>query len=228
MIKIKDSSGTVTTAFEGRVIEVRTFTATRNHSDTLDYTDYRDTEVTEALVWLGTHGVPGRAFPGSWEEGKARELLPHEQFAVVDCTNLFAWRAAAVYTAEVDVHPTDGRQPLLWANHIAWQGYNKAAAAAAAARLEALKAKEAEIAEENARRAAARAAKAEAKAAASKAAADALLAKAPKKGTVVTVGSFKGKVFWTGAAKHRGAYAARVGVRDSRGETRWFGVEELS
>ncbi|MBM3301367.1 MAG: hypothetical protein FJY85_15615, partial [Deltaproteobacteria bacterium] len=44
--------------FPNRVVRVQRMTEERNWSDTLDYSDWRSTNVVYALVWLGTHGVP--------------------------------------------------------------------------------------------------------------------------------------------------------------------------
>ena len=33
---------------------------------------------------------------------------------------------------------------------------------------------------------------------------------------------FTGKVFWMGVSKYRGAYNARAGVKDSKGEVAWI------
>jgi hypothetical protein len=36
------------------------------------------------------------------------------------------------------------------------------------------------------------------------------------------VDGFTGKVFWMGVSKYRGAYNARAGVKDSKGEVAWI------
>jgi hypothetical protein len=88
-------TGETQTLHAGRVIEVRNFKATRNHSDTLDYTDFRTADCTEALVYVGRHAKRG------WET-EARELSITERFRTIDCTNLFVWRGAPSRSAEVD------------------------------------------------------------------------------------------------------------------------------
>ena len=67
----------------------------------------------------------------------------------------------------------------------------------------------------------ARDAKKTAKEAVLKAEAEKLLSRIPAKGTVVTVDGFTGKVFWAGVSKYYGAFNARAGVKDSKGEVRW-------
>ncbi len=81
---------TETRAYEGRVVKVRKYVADRNHSDTLDYTDFRSTQVTEALVYMGRHGKPY----WNYIDQADRDLELHERFAWVDCTNLFTWRGS--------------------------------------------------------------------------------------------------------------------------------------
>lgn len=92
----------VTVKHEGCVIELRTFNARRNMSDTLDYTDFRDVECTEALVYVGR---VISAF--DYAEGKhvERPALPLERFAWVDCSNHFTWRGSDIVTVEVDAFP---------------------------------------------------------------------------------------------------------------------------
>lgn len=100
--------------FAGRVIRIEKVTESRNHSDTMDYTDYRPTECTYALVWLGTRGVPpyvsglprgrriAKPFPSPWDLEKVRDLKPEEQFAWIDCTNLHSDRFGYSLRAEAD------------------------------------------------------------------------------------------------------------------------------
>ncbi|NBW06414.1 MAG: hypothetical protein EBR82_00120 [Caulobacteraceae bacterium] len=224
------------TYFAGRVIEVRHFTETRNWSSTLDYSDYRSTECTEALVWLGTHNFPPyrnttksdlRVNTGclsSDAHGTRRDLEFFEQFAWVDCTNLFSDRNGFALSAAVDVSQTDGSEPLLWANYIAFQAYMAAKAEAAAKAA----AEEARIAREEAAARAARKAKLAANRAAKevplRAAAEARLRQAPAKGTTVTVDGFTGRVFWAGVNKFRGNFKASYGVKDARGTVRWVEI----
>src|SRR5690348_18326964 len=44
----------VTRSHEGCVVKIRKYVADRNHSDTLDYSDWRSTVITEALVSVAT------------------------------------------------------------------------------------------------------------------------------------------------------------------------------
>ena len=220
---------TVTNLFEGRVVRIEHTTETRNWSDTMDYTDMRSTECTWALVWLGTHGLPPRGYedrpivdlPAPWNDGKERDLEFYEQFAWIDCTNLFSDRCGYSLEAVSDGAFGQFGEPLMWANLFAWDAHQDAARAERLKKLTAeIAAREAEIAAENAKRAARRA-KADAKAAASKTEADAQLALIPPKGTVVTVGNFTGTIFWMGSSKYRGKFSARAGVRASNGEVIW-------
>ena len=79
---------------------------TRNHSDTMDYSDYRTTECTWALVYLGRHGIApnnmSRVRRTIAYYGQPRDLEPIERFAWIDCTGLFVWRGSPHYTPEVD------------------------------------------------------------------------------------------------------------------------------
>lgn len=217
-ITMKHEGGKVEVLHAGRVLEMRTFQANRNMSDTLDYSDYQTVEVTEALVWLGPVGRPeGRGY------GAERPLEFFEQFAWIDVSNHFAWRSGVFATAAVDATMGQG-EPLMWANYLAWQGWMEANRAA---RIRAEVEREALIAATEAaaaQRAAEKAAKSQAKLEATKAAAEALLARAPKKGSTLTIGGVTGKVCWVGTAKYRGAYTARFGLKDSRGNVTWHPV----
>lgn len=221
------------TYFAGRVIEVLKVTETRNWSDTLDYSDYRSTDCTYALVWLGTHNFPSESrrdrkmasyytmVPEGYPTyGAARELEFWEQFVWVDCTNLFSDRNGFSLKAEVDVTPTDGTEPLLWANYHAWKAYEVAAAEKAMAEI---RARAAVQAAEKAKKVAA-AAKRQAEEDALKEAAALRLAKAPAKGTTVTVDGFTGRCFYRGVNKYRGSYRASYGIKDSRGTVKWVEV----
>lgn len=134
---------TVKEAFVGRVVAVVQSTERCNMSDTLDYIDFRDATVILALVWLGTRGerpqyAQGRQMTWVHETicpGDIVDLEVHEQFAWVNCSNHFAWRGGERLVAIVD-QPTDAKtEPLMWVNYIAWQGFQKAQAAAAEERL---------------------------------------------------------------------------------------------
>jgi hypothetical protein len=223
--------------FVGRVLRVERTTETRNWSDTMDYSDYRTTQCTYALVWLGTHGIAPeyintprpRAHWGSlrgaheqlpdYLTDKARELEYFEQFAWVDCTNLHGDRMASkLVNPQTDAAPFISGEPLMWANFIAWESYRKAAAEKAA--------REAAAAAETRAAAAAKKAacdvKKSSKEALLKSAAEAQMVHCPKKGDVVTVNGFNGKVIWTGVSKYYGKYNARVGVKNAKGEVQWI------
>ncbi len=224
----------VDTLFAGRVIRIEQLTEIRNWSDTLDYTDMRSVTATYALVWLGTHGVPPHAWhgrqkadvvPASWLEPRTLEF--HEQFAWVDCTNMFVDRNGYALKAEVDGEYGMFGEPLMWANLIAWESHHKAVAEKRAEELrieqEARLAAEADAA---AKKAASKA-KRDAKDAILKAAAEGMLARIPAKGTEVTVDGFTGKVFWTGCSKYRGAWSARAGVKNGKGEVIWVPADKF-
>jgi hypothetical protein len=219
----------VDTLFADRVVRIEQMSEVRNWSDTLDYTDMRSVTATYALVWLGTHGVPpevrhGRPMtystPCSWHVPQDLEF--HEQFAWVDCTNMFVDRNGYALKAEVDGEYGMFGEPLMWANLTAWEAYHKAAAEKRTEELR--KEQEVRRAEEAAYQAkvAARKAKAAAKDAVLRSVAEQLLARIPAKGTTVTVDGFTGKVFWVGVSKYRGKFNARAGVKDTRGEVQWI------
>ena len=125
-----------TLEFSGRVIEVRKFMATRNMSDTLDYTDRQYVECTEALVWLGTHGHKPHSRcndeTGAPEYhistyGDVGDLDFTQQFAWVNCSNHFVWRGEPRCTPEVDADIRDlNTDPMMWVNYIAWKSHQKA------------------------------------------------------------------------------------------------------
>ena len=215
-------------AFEGRVLKVETVTETRNWSDTLDYTDHRSTECTYALVWLGTHGIPphkydarpvARAIEHPSEWSKPRELEYWEQFAWVDCTNLFTWRGSPHCEPTVDAEMGTG-DPLMWVNYLAWQGHLKGLAEKAARDAEAERLKRAEEAKVEAAKKAARQAKSDAE----KALVEAKMVQTPEKGTECTVDGFTGKVFWKGVKLYRNKWRGTVGLKDAKGAVAWIDV----
>lgn len=237
-IQTTPHNGTPFTLFAGRVLEVQKVTETRNWSDTLDYTDHRSTECTYALVWLGTHGVPptasgrdGRTH-ANWEslrdpaqprgeyDTKPRDLEYWEQFAWVDCTNLFTWRGSDHRVPEVDAEMGAGGEPLMWANYLAWQAHQKSLAEKARREAEAAAAAHAE---EEAKAAAKRAAKV-AKSDAEKALVEARMAQTPAKGTTCTVDGFTGQVFWKGVKLYRGKWRGTVALKDAKGQVAWIDV----
>ena len=224
----------VDTLFADRVIRIQQLSEIRNWSDTLDYTDMRSVTATYALVWLGTHGVPpevrhGRPMtyspPCSWD--KPRDLEFHEQFAWIDCTNMFVDRNGYALKVEVDGEYGMFGEALMWANLVAWEAYHKAAAEKRSEELR--KEQEARRAEEAAYQAkvAARKAKAAAKDAVLKSEAEQLLARIPAKGTAVTVDGFSGKVFWTVCSKYRGKWSARAGVKNAKGDVVWVAADKF-
>lgn len=227
--------GEVETHFWGRVIRVEKVTENRNWSDTLDYSDWRTTTCTYALVYLGTHGVPAHRWssdsprmrprtnlePSSYDT--PRDLAPEERFAWIDCTNLFTDRTGYELRAEAD---TFDMQLLFCGPNITEElaAFEAAEAALVAAHEEKLRLEVEKIQAKNAKLEARRE-KAAAKDVERKAAAEALLARAPKKGTNVTLGDFTGTVFWTGVTKYRGKWGARYGVKDRAGRVVWSQVE---
>ena len=224
--------------FVGRVIRTEERIEVRNWSDTMDYTDHRTTPCTYALVWLGTHGLPpGNSYRGDgrpmaqleihqYDADAVRDLAFYEQFGWIDCTNIFSDRHGYHLTAEVDASPETGGEPLMWANLLAWESHQRAEVARRAEIEAAAAAKEAAAAAVIAAKRAARNAKRAATEAASKAAAEAALARAPAKGTHVTVNGFTGTVFWKGVSKYYGKWNARVGVKDAKGNVQWIPAEQ--
>lgn len=224
------------TLFTDRVVRVDTVPEYRNVSPTMDVSDWQTIQASWALVWLGTRGVPPRMGSGlpttdlrmsPYDADKVRDLEFHEQFAWVDCSNVFADLHAYHLTPAVDgPHGLFG-DPLMWANLIAWEGYHKARAAAEAeAARKVTEERQAREAAEVAAKAAAQA-KRDAKVAALKSGAEAQLARIPAKGTVVTVGDFTGRIFWTGVTKHNRTFSARAGIKNSKGEVLWIDATEL-
>ena len=233
--------------FVGRVLRVERTTETRNWSSTMDYTDYRTTQCTYALVWLGTHGIPPEhantarprahwgSLPGPHEQlhdlltDRVRDLEYFEQFAWVDCTNLHGDRMShRVVIPQTDAAPFISGEPLMWVNFIAWEAYmdasNRDRAAKVAAAAEARRIDE----EKRVAAAAARAAKREATLAATRADADAEYAAAlPFKGKMVSVDGFAGTVFWMGVKAYRGTFHANAGVRNAKGEVQWVRCNQL-
>lgn len=94
--------GTVTIAFAGRVVRTRTYHATRNMSDTLDYSDFRTVEVTEALVYLGREATEETRYVGPRLRRVGDAIPVHERFVWTDCSNHFTWRGCDHKVPEVD------------------------------------------------------------------------------------------------------------------------------
>lgn len=102
MVKTTNNrNGEVTISHEGCVLEVRTFVARRNHSDTLDCSDWRDTNCVEAFVYLGRMRPKDHWEPVS-ETNPLVERAIWDRFGKVDCSNLFTWRGANTREAFVD------------------------------------------------------------------------------------------------------------------------------
>jgi hypothetical protein len=227
--------------FQHRVLRIEKTTETRNWSDTLDYSDHRSTECTWALVWLGTRNVPPSPhhYAGErilayidalkWDADKVRDLEVHEQFAWVDCTNLFSDRNGYSLSATVD--PFDMQLlhggPEMLDGCAAWEAFHTARMARIEAERAAKRAEQAAIAAAEKAKKDARQAKRDAKLQAEKAVAEGQLARIPAKGTTVTVDGFTGKVFWIGVSKYRGKWNARAGVKDSAGNVQWVPAEKF-
>lgn len=147
-------TGTSTTHFANRVVAVREYEATRNWSDTMDYTDYRLTACVDAVVYLGRRGVDGGSFYRlDMLNGNASDYvrampvvdLPiRERFAVVDCTNLFVWRGSEEAAPSVDVEAlaTDTEMAEDWAAYQDAMEADAVAAKEAAAKREAARIEE--------------------------------------------------------------------------------------
>ena len=220
--------------FARRVLRVEEGPEYRNCSDTMDYSDWQTVRATWALVWLGTHGVPPREFNSkpvsypshaSWEG--ARDLEAHEQFAWVDCSNVFSWRYGYTLTAEVDTNPSD--DPAVWEALSVWEKHQAEIRAEKLRKSEEVRlAREAAEAKE-AEKKAAREAKKAAREVAQKAEAENLLRRVPQKGSKVTVQGVSGTIAWMGVTKHYGKFNARVGVRPEKGgEMIWVDAKEVA
>lgn len=216
--------------FEGKVLKIETTLEERNWSDTLDYSDYRTTTCTWALVWLGDHGVlPSRyhgiatARPMTQLEAAdwmvRQPLAAAEQFAWIDCTNLFSDRYGYSLHATTDENWKQAAfgGPVMWENYLLWQ------AAQEQLKVDAHKATDERLIAEAKLKAAAdaKAAAKTAKDAALKSVAEALLTRIPAKGTTVTINGFTGKIFWTGVSKYHNAWNANAGVKDAKGLVQW-------
>jgi hypothetical protein len=208
--------------YTGRVLRVVKTVENRNHSVTLDYSDWRSTDCTWALVWLGEHGIPG-ARGGS----EPRELDIHEQIGVVDCTNLFGWMDDTLLAVEVDAN-LDPRAELAL---LTWETFEKARIAREAREVEALVAKRAEAARVAQAAKAAKDAKKQAKLNATAVDAEAEMAKVmPLKGKRVTLKSgFQGTLFWVGVKAYRGVNSCRIGVRSAvGGDVEWAAASDIA
>ena len=222
--------------FQHRVLRIEKTTEVRNWSDTLDYSDHRSTDCTWALVWLGARGVPARDahYAGGrtvayidapkWDADKVRDLEVHEQFAWVDCTNLFVDRNGYSLVPSVDAFDMQllHNGPEMIEGLAAWDAFHTARIAREEAeRMAKLAEAAARLADEKAKKDA-RQAKRDAKLQAAKSESEKLLARIPAKGTTVTIDGFTGKVFWVGVSKYYGKWNARAGVKDSKGNVQWI------
>jgi len=120
---------TVSHTHEHRVLEVRSYQASRNHSDTLDYTDFAMTTVTEALVYRGRRAPKWSFLPVS-ETNPLVDVPLADRFTWLDCTNLFTWRGQdhMVPTVDRDALALDA---LLAEDYLAWLDIEAAKQAAA-------------------------------------------------------------------------------------------------
>lgn len=197
--------------YVGRVLSVRECTENRNHSDTLDYSDYRSAACKYALVWRGPVGKV-------WPEKEERALTPLEQFVEVDCTNLFVWRGGSerLPTVDADLEADEPMRTAYAAYLVAKEEARVRYEAELAAKRAALKAEQ----DKKDARAAKRLAKAQAEVAAAQKVLDGIFAL----GTQVKVGNFVGKLFWKGTRMGK----PRVGVKNAKGEVAWGNPEEVS
>lgn len=234
-ITVLQNGKVVEVAFQNRVVAIKRYLARKNVSDTLDVSDYQTVEVVEALVWLGQENFPPVTYSYQPEPtirypwgssvgygGMVRELEPIEQFAWLDCSNIFVWRGAAELRPEVD----EGAQlePEAAAMYPLWQAFvqekTKFLIQQANERQAALNAAKAEAAEKQAQKAA--------KLEGTRAAADADFRKLPSIGTVMEVDGFTGKLFWKAVKPFRGKYKARIGLRDVNGVVKWMDADKLN
>lgn len=205
--------------YAGRVLKTRSYTARRNMSDTLDYSDYQDVTVHEALVWLG------ESYTDKWT-GKLIRPTVAEQFKWIDVSNHFSWRDGVRVTALVDaVTPVDPTWGTMWTNYYEWETIQRA-------NEEARKAEQARVDELRKQAEAAANAKVAAKLAKDReahAACEAILAnkKFARGATVSLKSGVSGKVVWSGAKKFRNKWNARVGVKDSSGNVHWVNAADV-
>lgn len=123
----------VTTSYEGRVVEIRKYVEHRNVSDTMDYSDYQDVKVTDALVYYGRvvqadkNGVNDKVWIGSRLVLVGTELPIEDRFRWVDCTNTFVWRGAEALAPTIDAWPLGAAlvDPNFLDDYAAWKAYNE-------------------------------------------------------------------------------------------------------
>lgn len=114
----------MTITHDGRVAEVNQVMRRKNHSDTLDYSDWRETLATEALVYYGRTAVP--SYQGAKEGFIGGNYVPVgstvpviHRFYIEDCTNLFVWRGERPRTPIADSPETWSREMV--EDYIAWK-----------------------------------------------------------------------------------------------------------
>lgn len=114
-------AGQPVTEHVGEVAAVRSYTAQRNCSDTLDYSDYQQVTVTEALVYRG------RTWRGKFGFDREESPCPvEERFHWVDCTCLFTWRGSPSLTPTAD--PRESWVPGMAEDFTLWQEAQERAA----------------------------------------------------------------------------------------------------
>lgn len=127
MAIISKNDGKVTVLYAGRVVEIKHFSARRNLSDTLDYTDFQTVDCTSALVYHGRKvdgtGVWGDEYINGRMYKKGDELPIEARFGWLDCSNLFVWRGSPELTPEVDEDATDDKE--LAEDLIAWRAHHE-------------------------------------------------------------------------------------------------------
>jgi hypothetical protein len=181
----------VETLYVGRVVRVVEVVRNRNHSDTLDYSDWRSTKCTEALVYVG------RVWKGRWGFETEKPCPVQNRFQTEDCTNLFTWRGAPSRTAVADEEST-------WTDEMredyrAWQEWHAVAADAA---MEAAERRQAEAQLQEMDRLQKEPRKGR--------------QLRVVKGRKVPVGT-EGVCIWIG----EGGYGSRVGIKDATGVVHW-------
>ena len=224
---------TTETLYKGRVVRVLNVVETRNWSDTLDYTDYRSTNCTIALVYLGREGKKphghhafGRGYVNDCSWTPVGPLDVGDRFAWVDCTNLFSdlysyWLDNVTVDSVGDLFLACGAE--VYDELAAWDDFNSKEAEKAAEQRRLEETRRQAEAKANAEKAAIKRAKDEGL----KAEAEKMLAHIPAKGTTVTVDGFTGQVFWTGVTKYYGKWSARAGIKDARGNVAWVTAEKF-
>ena len=225
----------VETIFQNRVVTVKRYLAHKNLSDTKDVSDFQTVECVEALVWLGQENWPPVSYDHQPEPtiryplgssvgygGMVRELEPIEQFAWLDCSNLFVWRGRAELRPEADtgdiLDPEAASMYPLWQEFVSEKVKHLTKVARDRKRyLDDLKAAER-----------AKADKKDARLESTRAAADAVHKLLPPIGTVMEYDGFTGKLFWKAVKPFRNKYRSRIGLKDGNGFIRWIDSDKLN